>query len=174
MSQAVTPTWGKDTLPSQRVPKRSFKILKAYAPPIIDTVEDIQKIDKYDSELVTIQNFLDCFPTKLHELPKATLEETCADDNSRLKKGPQDWDKDVGLKLLKQDGSFLCSECGFSTLTKVNAISHVQANHVTGFVGYECDESGKVSPTIKTLETHMNNSHSVSMPKYIARNIIVK
>ena len=94
--------------------------------------------------------------------------------NFESKKVLQDWDKEVGLKLPKRDGNIMCSECEFSTLTKVNVISHVQANHVANFVGYKCDECGKVSTTIKTLESHMTKYHSVSMPKYLARSIQIQ
>ena len=37
-------TWGGDTLPSQRVPKRSFKILPAYAPVYTSQVQNSLKV----------------------------------------------------------------------------------------------------------------------------------
>ena len=38
------PTWAGDTLPSQRVPKRSFKILPAYAPVYTSQVQNSLKV----------------------------------------------------------------------------------------------------------------------------------
>ena len=152
--------------------------------------KEIEKSQNYEEELLMIDQFLFHLPKifmKSDDLASISSEENCPEENFNdcsdlendvgnfeSKKVPQDWDKEVGLKLFKRDGNILCSECKFSTLTKVNAISHVQANHVDNFVGYKCDECGKVSTTIKTLESHMTKYHSVSMPKYLARSIQIQ
>ena len=140
-----------------------------------------EKSQNYEEELIMIDQFLFHLPKifmKSDDLASISSEENCPEENFNdcsdlendvgnfeSKKVPQDWDKEVGLKLFKHDGNTLCSECEFSTLTKVNAISHVEANHVANFVGYKCDECGKDCTTIKPLESHMTKYHSVSMSK---------
>ena len=55
------PTWGVDTLPNQRVPKRSFNVLKAYAPPISGKImrRVLKKIANDERDLGDISTMAD-------------------------------------------------------------------------------------------------------------------
>ena len=49
--------------------------------------------------------------------------------------------------------------CGFESVKKINAISHIQAKHVPGFPGYQCNLCQKHCPTSNAFVRHNQRFH---------------
>ena len=83
----------------------------------------------------------------------------CYADNSK------DWDREVSLRMVKQDNIYTCEECSYSSKNKTSVISHIQGKHLDDFCGYLCKVCGTSSGTYCGLEKHMSRQHSYSLAK---------
>jgi len=89
----------------------------------------------------------------------------CYADNSK------DWDREVSIRMVKQDNVYLCEECPYSSKNKTSVVSHIQGKHLEDFCGYLCRMCGSNSGTYCGFEKHMSRQHSFSLAK---KNILDK
>jgi len=89
----------------------------------------------------------------------------CYADNTK------DWDREVSIRMVKQDNVYLCEECPYSSKNKTSVVSHIQGKHLEDFCGYLCRMCGSNSGTYCGFEKHMSRQHSFSLAK---KNILDK
>ena len=71
-----------------------------------------------------------------------------------------DLDAQVGSLLAKQlDGTWTCTECGYSSKIKTNAKMHVESKHLVS-QGFTCPICQLFCPNRKSLRNHMTRKHS--------------
>jgi len=73
------------------------------------------------------------------------------------------WDREVGMKMLKEGLSWQCSDCDYNSKKKPYIVSHIQANHLPNFPGYNCPDCGSHSATLGGYDKHMQRVHNVSL-----------
>ena len=83
----------------------------------------------------------------------------------------KDWDREVSIRMVKQDNIYLCEECPYSSKNKTSVVSHIQGKHLEDFCGYLCKMCGSNSGTYCGFEKHMSRQHSFSLAK---KNILSK
>jgi len=83
----------------------------------------------------------------------------------------KDWDREVSIRMVKQDNIYLCEECPYTSKNKTSVVSHIQGKHLEDFCGYMCKMCGSNSGTYCGFEKHMSRQHSFSLAK---KNILSK
>jgi len=83
----------------------------------------------------------------------------------------KDWDREVSIRMVKQDNIYLCEECPYNSKNKTSVVSHIQGKHLEDFCGYLCKMCGSNSGTYCGFEKHMSRQHSFSLAK---KNILSK
>jgi len=73
------------------------------------------------------------------------------------------WDREVSMKMLKEGLSWQCSDCDYNSKKKPYIVSHIQANHLPNFPGYNCPDCGSHSATLGGYDKHMQRVHNVSL-----------
>jgi len=83
----------------------------------------------------------------------------------------QDWQREVAVRMTKDNNVWHCVECSYMSKNKTSVVSHVQGKHLKDFGGYVCKICGSNSGTYCGFEKHMARQHSFSLAK---KNILAK
>ena len=72
-----------------------------------------------------------------------------------------DIDTQVGQRVRREeDGTFHCSECGYSS-KYLNCLKiHIESKHIVS-EGYNCPDCGKHTPTRNALRVHQKRNHTL-------------
>jgi len=80
-------------------------------------------------------------------------------DPSGLQDGNKDLDEQIDFLSKRQpDGTWWCSECGYSTKIKTNLRMHVESKHLVSS-GFKCEICQTVCPNRKSLRNHVDRRH---------------
>ena len=64
----------------------------------------------------------------------------------------------INAKMLKAEGSWVCTECDYTSKKNYNVYEHIESKHVKG-PEYMCEECNIVCPTRKALRCHIGRYH---------------
>ena len=81
------------------------------------------------------------------------------DDNESCR-----WDIEIESRISLDLNLFICMAClgsKYSSMKKLNVISHIVSKHVHGFAGFICELCPQVFNSRKRFERHMKVSHNV-------------